>query len=94
MCIFFVKISHTILDSVDQTAHSDMAFYNSFFTKQQNFTPVQILSICRRQNKCDQRIENCSGKGKKNIVGQSENADYQHFLLFPQCFQKAFFLGS
>ena len=24
-----------------------------------------------------------------NIVGKEENAGYQHFLLFPQCFQKA-----
>ena len=23
-----------------------------------------------------------------NIVGKGENAGYQHFLLFPQCFQK------
>ena len=26
-----------------------------------------------------------------NIVGKGENAGYQHFLLFPQCFQKLFF---
>ena len=25
-----------------------------------------------------------------NVVGKEENAGYQHFLLFPQCFQKAF----
>ena len=30
----------------------------------------------------------------ENIVGKGENADYQHFLLFPQCFQKASFPGS
>ena len=30
----------------------------------------------------------------ENIVGKGENAGYQHFLLFPQCFQKAFFTGS
>ena len=24
----------------------------------------------------------------ENIVGKEENAGYQHFLLFPQCFQK------
>ena len=28
----------------------------------------------------------------ENIVGKGENAGYQHFLLFPQCFQKAAFL--
>ena len=26
----------------------------------------------------------------ENIVGKEENAGNQHFLLFPQCFQKAF----
>ena len=26
----------------------------------------------------------------ENIVGKEENDGYQHFLLFPQCFQKAF----
>ena len=25
----------------------------------------------------------------ENIVGKGENAGNQHFLLFPQCFQKA-----
>ena len=29
-----------------------------------------------------------------NIVGKEENASYQHFLLFPQCFQTATFSGS
>ena len=29
----------------------------------------------------------------ENIVGKGENASYQHFLLFPQCSQKASFLG-
>ena len=24
----------------------------------------------------------------ENIVEKEENADYQHFLLFPKCFQK------
>ena len=26
----------------------------------------------------------------ENIVGKGENAGHQHFLLFPQCFQKFF----
>ena len=29
----------------------------------------------------------------KNIVGNGVNAGYQHFLLFPQCLQKASFSG-
>ena len=30
----------------------------------------------------------------ENIVGKGENAVYQYFLLFPQCFQKASYTGS
>ena len=30
----------------------------------------------------------------ENIVGKGENAGYQHFLLFPQCFQKVSLSGS
>ena len=30
----------------------------------------------------------------ENIVGKGENAGYQHFLLFPRCFQEATFSGS
>ena len=30
----------------------------------------------------------------ENIVGKEESAGYQHFLLFPQRFQKATFSGS
>ena len=31
---------------------------------------------------------------EENIVGKAKNAIYQHFPLFPQCFQKAFSSGS
>ena len=30
----------------------------------------------------------------ENVVGKGENAAYKYFLLFPQCFQKAYFPGS
>ena len=30
----------------------------------------------------------------ENTVGKGENAGYQHFLLFPQCFQKPSSSGS
>ena len=30
----------------------------------------------------------------ENIVGKGENAGYQHFLLFLECFQKACYTGS
>ena len=31
--------------------------------------------------------------GVENMVVKGENAGYQHFLLFPQCFQKPSFSG-
>ena len=31
---------------------------------------------------------------EENIVGKGENAGYQHFLLFPQCFQRPSFSRS
>ena len=30
----------------------------------------------------------------ENVVGNGENAGYQHFLLFRQCFQKVSYPGS
>ena len=30
----------------------------------------------------------------ENILRKGENAGHQHYLLFPQCFQKDAFLGS
>ena len=30
----------------------------------------------------------------ENIVGKGENAGYQHFLLFPQCFKKTSITGT
>ena len=30
---------------------------------------------------------------QENIVGNGENAGYQHFLLFPQCFEKPYLVG-
>ena len=38
----------------------------------------------------NQKLKFASGRAEK-IVGKGENAGYQHFLLFPQCFQKASF---
>ena len=43
--------------------------------------------------KVNQRLKFVLGTAE-NIVGIGENAGYQHFLLFPQCFQKASFLES
>ena len=35
----------------------------------------------------NQKLEFAAGR-VENIVGKGENAGYQHFLFFPQCFHK------
>ena len=60
------------------------------FTKQHNFVTPK-LKACADENK---RINVALEMTKfvldwvENIVGKRENTGYQHFLLFPQCFQK------
>ena len=58
-----------------------------------NFRLFEAERVCRRQfqtwwigRKLSKRVENTVGKG--------DIARYKQFLLFPQCFQKACFLGS
>ena len=53
------------------------------FTKRQ----VQIERLRSRQNilVCDSKTEFFMGLVENN-VGKGENAGYQHFLLFPKCF--------
>ena len=55
---------------------------------------VQIESICRRQNKCISEKQKFFLGWVENIVGEGEIACHEQFLLFPQCFQKASFLGE
>ena len=43
------------------------------------------VNVIQNINFISHRVENCAGK--------EENSRYQHFLPFPQCFQKAFYLG-
>ena len=39
------------------------------------------------------QIMMCVSNRGENIMGKGENAGYQHFLLIPQCFQKASLSG-
>ena len=52
----------------------------------QSFILVKIQSICRGQRPDSKKCKLASGR-VENIVGKGENAVYQHFLLFLQCFQ-------
>ena len=54
---------------------------------------VQLESICGRKNRFDSYFKDCFGKDRKRCGEKGENVGYQHFLLFPKCFQKASFTG-
>ena len=74
-------------------------FFHRIFNslpKRQILRLVQNESTCRLQNKCKEKQKFSLGwvTRVENIVGKGENAGYQHFLLFPQCFQKASCSGS
>ena len=72
-----------------------MAPNSLLFSKRQNFRPVQIEKIYRRKkNHVAEKLKFDSVGRVENIVGKGENAGYQHFLLFAQCFRKASFSGS
>ena len=70
--------SSTIFNSLPNDKFSDWSKLKAFADDKLNLTEKLKLEL--------ERVE--------NIVGKGENAGYQHFLLFPQCFQKASILGS
>ena len=54
----------------------------------------KFKAIADDKKECNLKNGNYYWNWHKNIVGKGENAGYQHFLLFPQCFQKVSFSGS
>ena len=75
----------------------DWSRLKAFADNKINVTPLpedKILDWSRLKAFTDNKI-NVTPKQKfflgwvENIVGKGENDGYQHFLLFPQCFQKA-----
>ena len=57
-------------------------------TKRQNFTMSKSKAFVDDKIKIAQAIISVFD-GVENMVEKGEKAGYQHFLLFPQCFQKA-----
>ena len=62
------------------------------------FTKQKILDLSKLKAIADDKINATQNRkfileGIENIVGKGENAGYQHFLLFEQCFQKLSFTG-
>ena len=71
-------------------------FYNYFDLTL--YQTKKILDVTKLKAFSDDKVNEAQlmisifGKAE-NIVGKGENAGYQHFLFFPQCFQKDPFLG-
>ena len=64
------------------------------FTRQQNFSRVQIENICRRQFQCGSNKVQLFFDRTENIGGERENTGFQDFFFFfhfPLMFSKAFF---
>ena len=61
-------------------------FCITLFTKRQHFRLVQFESILQTTNLILTINMNYAFHKIENIVGKGEDAGYQHFLLFPQCF--------
>ena len=79
--------------------HFSSMFLEHCFLKVINFLPNQIfLDWSKMKAFADNKV-NVAEKlrfileRRENIKGKGENAGYQHFLLFPHCFQMAFFQG-
>ena len=81
------------------SAHVSLRNLCKMFASFNSLPNDKILDWSRLKALADDKI-NVTEKLKfvlrrvENIVGKGENAGYQHFLLFPQCFQKASFQGS
>ena len=69
------------LYSLPHNKFLDITKLKAFTDDKLNIAKMTIVTI----SLCD-RVE--------NTVGKEENVDYQHFLLFPQCFPKPSSLGS
>ena len=70
---------------------SKIYHFGKELTALQHFSLVPIGNIRREDNINVNQIVQFVFDKVENIVGNGENAGYQHFLLFPLCFQKVSF---
>ena len=64
----------------------------SFCDNKLNVAKIMISAFLKSRN-VTEKLKTVLGR-VENIVRKGENAGYQHFLLFPQSFQKTSFSGS
>ena len=89
----YVRVQKTLWEKEKNAGYH--LFSSLFLTSYQT---TKIFDWTKLKAFADDKI-NVNGKLKfwfgrvENIVGKGENAGYQHFLLFPQCFQKSSVFG-
>ena len=79
MIRFFLqgKVLSNVVNSLPNSKNLDWPKFKAFADDKINVT---------------EKLKFVLGRVEK-IVGKGENAGYQHFLLFPQCFQNASYTG-
>ena len=77
------------------TKHTLGESVKCIFVMHKPVTRRQILDSSKLKEFADNfKFDENGSKRVENIVGKGENARYEQFLLFPQCFQKACFPGA
>ena len=66
--------------------------YDQLFTKPQSLDWSKLKAFADNKINATKKLKFALGRLENNVE-KRENAGYQHFLLFPQCFQKASFPG-
>ena len=64
----------------------------TFYQTTKFFDDTELKALANNKTNAVEKMK-CVLEWLENIVGKGENAGFQHFHLFPQCFQKASFLG-
>ena len=83
-------------ESLSELQYLISIFYSSTFNSLLNNRILDwstFKAFADDNSNLNQKLKFALGR-VENIVGKGENAGYQHFLLFSQCFQKATSLGS
>ena len=64
----------------------------NFLQNEKNLDWSKLKAFADDKINVNQKLKFDMGR-VENTVGKGENAGYQHFLLFPQCFQRPFSEG-
>ena len=81
------------VDNTDQNKTPENAMYLNSLPHNKILDGSKLKAFADDKLNATEKLKFVLGR-VENIVGKGENAGYQHFLLFPQCFQKPSLSGS